>query len=172
MSIAARRVAVIGSILPMLVACGEGPTTRDARNATQRTTNTPAQPQPPPLQSQPEEAPPRMDLAVTNIDVPSSVNRDQRFSTRVTVRNQSNTEARVASIDLRLSIVTPTHSLNLPAGSGVVREIGPHQQKTVAVPSNGPNVPGIGDLAATVRVLNAEDPNSGNDTRSTSLVIN
>jgi len=83
----------------------------------------------------------------------------------------SGSEARVANIELRVTLTTSTGAMNVRVGSGVVRNLGSSQRQTVSIDARAPNRGGLGNLIATVTTVMAEDPRTANNEATKRIVI-
>jgi hypothetical protein len=106
------------------------------------------------------------------VKAPDSVNRNAKFRAKVTIQNRGNIAVSVANIEMRVAIKSVTSSQNVPAGSGIIRNIGPGQTKDVKIEGEAPNITGVGDLTAEVNFYGADDLRPEDNKYTTRLVVN
>jgi hypothetical protein len=114
---------------------------------------------------------PVIDLEITSIGLPQSVNRGEDFSIDVTVRNNSDTVLSFAELNARSSVNTVTSSMDLHAGSGVARDIGPHDSKTVQFMGRAPDASATSEIIVTAMPGLATDPKPANNRRAQTILV-
>ncbi len=162
-----RTACVLVPVLVFLASCGDS---GSRGGITKRATQPP--PEPKVSEPEPKPTPPSIDLRIASITAPNRVNGGSNFPVTITVSNRSNTVARVANIGVRMSVSSHSGAINVHAGSGVVRQLTRGQPKSVTINARAPDMTGMGELHAAVKVLLAEDPVSANNKVSRNIVVN
>jgi hypothetical protein len=115
---------------------------------------------------------PRIDVAVQEIAVPPSVNRNQEFSLTVEVQNLflEGPAAGVVNVEVRAQLSHPTGTTNIPLGSMVFRNLEPQRSQRETIRIRSPHMPGVWILTATIRPVDFED--TANNEMEARLVVN